>query len=128
MLRYAQVPIIKASLITNPPQLTIPTGKLDKLSIPSIVVHPPQDEVNETSAQRILLHDSLDLATVCVPRALEAASGAISEINAIAVARQDVASQITNADNPITFIDSQVSSLLNTLSKFNDVVANIASV
>ena len=125
---YARVPIIKASQITNPPQLTIPKGKIDKLPIPSIVVHPPQDEVNETPAQRKLLHDALDLATVCVPRALEAASGAISEINAIAVARQDVASQITNADSPVTFINSQVSSLLNAMSKFNDVVANIASV
>lgn len=65
-----------------------------------------------------------------VARELEAASGAISEM-AIAVADQGVgrvASEINNVDNPITLIDSQVSLLLKTLSKFNDVVSNIATV
>jgi hypothetical protein len=57
------------------------------------------------------------------------ASGAISEIKAIAVADQGlgrVASEINNVDNPL--IDSQVSLLLKTLSKFNNVVSNIATV
>ena len=122
------------------PQLatSISKAKIDKLPLPSIVVHPPQDEVPlyhdilnkeiPASAQSKLLHDALDLAIVHVPRELEAASGAISEMKTIAVASQDVATEINSADNPITSIDSQVSSLLNALFKFNDVVTNIATV
>jgi hypothetical protein len=93
-------------------------------------VHPPQDEIpnQETPAQLKLLHNALDFATVRVPRELEAATGAISKMKVIAVPGQDVASNINNAGNPITLIDSQVSSLLNTLSKFNNVVTNIATV
>lgn len=98
-------------------------------------MHPPQDEIpyvsnKETPGQLTLLHDALDLATVRVPRELEAASGAVSEMKAIAVndVAGHVASEINNAVNPTTLIDSQVSLLLNTLSKFNDVVTNIASV
>jgi hypothetical protein len=64
---------------------------------------------------------------VRVPRELEAAIGAISEMKAITVAGH-VASEIKSAINPVTLIDSQVSLLLNTLSKFNNVVSNIASV
>ena len=58
-------------------------------------------------------------------------SGAISKIKVTAVADQGVgrvASEINNVDNPISRIDSQVSLLLMTLSKFNDVVSNIATV
>jgi hypothetical protein len=96
-------------------------------------VHPPQDEIplhcnvlNQETPK--LLHDALDLATVRVlPRELEAASGAISKMMTISVADR-VASEINNADNPITLIDSQFSSFLNTLSKFNNVVTNIATV
>jgi hypothetical protein len=92
-------------------------------------VHPPQDEFPLFSNQETpkLLHNALDLATVRVPRELEAASGAISEMMNISVADR-VASEINNADNPITLIDSQFSSFLNTLSKFNNVVTNIATV
>ena len=65
-----------------------------------------------------------------VPRELEAAVGAISEIKAIAGTSHagHVATEINNAINPITVIDSQVSLLLNALSKFNNVVSNIATV
>ena len=72
----------------------------------------------------------ITLTTVRVARELEAAGGAISEM-AIAVADRGigrVASDINNVDNPITLIDSQVSSLLKTMSKFIDVVGNIATV
>ena len=84
----------------------------------------PQDEIplyKETA------DNALDLATVGVPRELEAAIGAISKMKPIAKAGY-VASEIKNANNPITTVDSQVSSLLNALSKFNNVVTNIASV
>lgn len=97
-------------------------------------MHPPQDEIplyvsnKETPAK--LLHNALDLATVHVPRELEAASGAFSEMKAVAVNAMagHVASEFNSADNPTILIDSQVSLLLNTLSKFNSVVTNIATV
>ena len=91
-------------------------------------MHPPQDEIplfKDTTAQP---SNALKLATVRVPRELEAAiGGAISEIKAIAVAGH-VGSEINNVINPITLVDSEVSLLLNTLSKFNNVVSNIATV
>ena len=68
-------------------------------------MHPPQDEIP--------LYES----------------GAMSKIKDIAVADQGVgrvASEINNVDDQL--IDSQVSLLLKTLSKFNDVVSNIATV
>ena len=93
------------------------------LTIPSIVVHPPQDEIPSFKQTPVQLNNALDLATVRVPRELEAAIGAVSEMKAI-VGAGHIASEINNANNPIT----QVSLLLNTLSKFNDVVTNIATV
>ena len=94
----------------------------------------PQDEIplhynvlNQEAPK--LLHNALDLATVRVPREIEAASGAISKMMTMSVPVADrVVSEINSADNPITFIDSQFSSFLNTLSKFNNVVTNIATV
>jgi hypothetical protein len=95
----------------------------------------PQDEFplyvsnKETPTQRKLLHNVLDLSTVHVARGLEAASGAISEMKSIAVGdRVVLASEINNANNPITLIDSQISLFLKTLSNFNNVVSNIATV
>jgi hypothetical protein len=90
-------------------------------------VHPPQDEIplyKETPAK---LNNALDLATVRVTRELEAAIGAISEMKPISLAGH-VVSEINKANNPITLVDSQISLLLNTLSKFNNVVSNIATV
>lgn len=93
-------------------------------------MHPPQDEIPLYKESSALLSNALDLATVRVPRELEAAIGAISKMKAIAVTdhTEHVATRINDASNPITVIDSQVSLLLNALSKFNNVVSNIATV
>jgi len=90
-------------------------------------VHPPQDEIPLYVSNKETPADALDFAIVNVPRELEVASGALSEMKAIAVAGR-VVSEINNADDPITLIDSQMSLLLKTLSKFNAVVGNIATV
>lgn len=92
-------------------------------------MHPPQDEIPLCVSNKEIFNSVLDLATVRVPRELEAATGAISEMRAIAAGHvTNAASGIHNANNPITLIDSQVSSLLKILSKFNDVVSNVATV
>ena len=90
----------------------------------------PQDEISFHKDTSTPLNNALDLATVRVPRELEAATGAISEMKDIAVTdhTEHVTTEINNASNPIAVIDSQVSLLLNTLSKFNNAVSNIATV
>ena len=127
-------------LLTTP-QHAISKGKIDKLSnpLPSVVAQ-PQDEIpsyvsnKETPTLLKLIHNATDLATAHVARELEAASLAASgAIPGMAIAGADlvvgrIASEINNVDNPITLIGSQVSSLLQTLSKFNKVVGNIATV
>ena len=107
-------------------ELESATGAISEMAIAAA------DQVVGRVASRVNNADNpITLTTVHVARELEAAGGAISEM-AIAVADRGigrVASGINNADNPITLIDSQVvSSLLKTLSKFNDVVGNIATV
>ena len=90
-------------------------------------MHPPQDEIplfKETSAQ---INNAIDFATVRVPSELEAAMGAISKMKATAV-EGHVASGINIANDPNALIGSQGSSLLKILSKFNDIVGNIATV
>lgn len=130
-----QVPVLTLQGIPNKktlPQHANPKGNINKPSnlLPFVVVNPPQNEISLTqetlSHQLQLLHSAPDLATVQAACELEAAGGVISKMRDFAVPAQGAASVEIN-DNPIALVDS-VSSFLETLAKFNDIVYNIATV
>ena len=87
----------------------------------------PQDEIPHTSNQETPSHQTNVPDPVTADAALKDATVAFSQIGGIFGPVQSAASAIGDADNPTGLLDF-VSSFLNSLSKFNDVVDEIAKV